>query len=86
MGSSINIAALPCNEGDLMAVLGPVSTQGMYSDVYTDWERHIAEPRLRELGYHIIGWRTTDGDSFGPLVRGVLVRKGNGPLEILTYG
>ena len=42
---------------------------------YSQWETEIAEPALRALGYDVKGWRMLDGDSFGPLVRGVTLIK-----------
>lgn len=45
------------------------------STYYSRWEREIATPALRAAGYEPSGWHTTDGDSFGPLVRGVTLTK-----------
>lgn len=42
---------------------------------YSDWEKEVAEPALVAAGYSINYWSTTDGDSFGPLVRRVSVTK-----------
>lgn len=42
---------------------------------YRRWEREIAEPIIRTAGFEIVRWTTEDGDSFGPLVRSVTVRK-----------
>lgn len=42
---------------------------------YAEWEREVATPALEALGYTVTGWETTDGDSFGPLVRKVTVEK-----------
>lgn len=53
---------LTCNEED-----GYCSTSG--DKWYTDWEREIAKPAMKARGYTNIRFITTDGDSFGPLVR-----------------
>lgn len=42
---------------------------------YARWERNIAEPALKEAGYEVLQWFSIDEDSFGPLVRGCLLRK-----------
>lgn len=52
---------------------------------YADWEQEIATPVLRTLGYEPKRWRTTDGDSFGPLVRGVTLTK-DGVSKDYFYG
>lgn len=56
-----------------------------HSTFYDRWEREIATPALRALGYEPSGWRTTDGDSFGPLVRAVDLSK-DGKTESYFYG
>lgn len=63
-------------EADLLEILGEVSQEGFCSPSFWGWEENIAIPRLKELGYKIIrGFKTWDGDSFGPLTRGVLIEK-----------
>lgn len=52
---------------------------------YDEWENDIAAPALLSLGYVASGWHTIDGDSFGPLVRGVTLTK-DGKRQIYTYG
>lgn len=52
---------------------------------YDRWESEIATPALRALGYEPSNWRTTDGDSFGPLVRGVDLTK-DGETKSYFYG
>lgn len=51
---------------------------------YWKWEDKVTE-YLKSQGYQIIRWETTDGDSFGPLVRVVTVRKDN-ITETYSYG
>lgn len=49
---------------------------------YANHEREVLTPALQELGLVVVGvWYSTDGDSFGPLVRGIKTDKG-----IVTYG
>lgn len=55
------------------------------SSGYLNWESNIARPELERLGYSVIGWRTGDGDSFGPLTRVVTIEK-NGIREQFIYG
>lgn len=52
---------------------------------YIEWENKVASPKLVEAGYHLTYWRTTDGDSFGPLVRGMIATK-DGQKVLITYG
>lgn len=52
---------------------------------YDRWELEIATPALRAMGYEPSRWRTTDGDSFGPLVRAVDLTK-NGARKTYFYG
>lgn len=52
---------------------------------YREWEDEIAYPALLNRGYVATNWRTTDGDSFGPLVRAVDLTK-NGKTETYYYG
>lgn len=69
-------------EADLLSILGEVSEEGFCSPDYWKWEDNIALPRLKELGYEIIrGFKTWDGDSFGPLTRGVLIKKDGVQME-----
>jgi hypothetical protein len=50
------------------------------------WECNVAIPRLKALGYTILKpFTTLEGDSCGPLSRGVRVMK-NGVTSILWYG
>lgn len=49
------------------------------------WEIDVATPALRAMGYEPSGWCTTDGDSFGPLVRGVTLTK-DGVRKQYFYG
>ncbi len=49
---------------------------------YSQHEREVLTPALEALGLVMKGeWYSTDGDSFGPLVRGIKTDKG-----IVTYG
>lgn len=53
---------------------------------YWNWEEEIAKPKLKELGYTLIGeFSTGDGDSFGPLTRYIRVEKDGQKME-LWYG
>jgi hypothetical protein len=56
-----------------------------HSSRYSSWESNVVEPLLVAKGYKVIGWKTTDGDSFGPLVRAVVLEK-NGERETYFYG
>lgn len=57
-----------------------------HSARYDRWEREIATPALRALGYEPANWRSVDGDSFGPLVRAVDLSHNGGPAATYTYG
>lgn len=52
---------------------------------YADWEWEIATPALLAMGFRVGRWRTTDGDSFGPLVRAVDLTK-DGVRKTYVYG
>lgn len=56
-----------------------------HSDHWRRWETDVATPALRASGYEPSGWCTTDGDSFGPLVRGVTLTK-DGVSKDYFYG
>lgn len=71
--------------GDLLAILGEVNMDGYCGYHYTRWENEVATPRLRELGYEVVGWFMGERDSFGPLSRVVHVSK-DGELSKLVYG
>lgn len=76
------------DEGDLWDLLpDEVSNHPACCDSvrYLEWERQIATPALRALGYEPRNWRTTDGDSFGPLVRAVDLTK-DGKTRTYSYG
>lgn len=49
------------------------------------WETDVASPLLKSLGYTILRWYSIERDSFGPLIRGVWVRKNNKD-TLLSYG
>ncbi len=53
---------------------------------YREWEEQIATPVLRSLGWEPKNWRTTDGDSFGPLVRTVTLVRHDGVTKDYSYG
>ncbi len=44
---------------------------------YGQWETFVAAKALDELGYEVMRWYTIEKDSFGPLIRGVDVKKAN---------
>ena len=73
------------SEGDLFKVIGKVPMAGYCGRDYWKWEEQIAQPRLEALGFTVNRWYTIDGDSFGPLVRGVNVVK-DGDKQTLSYG
>lgn len=52
---------------------------------YYLWERDVAEPALRALGYSVGSWWSGDEDSFGPLVRCVSITKDD-VTEVYCYG
>lgn len=52
---------------------------------YREWETTVVEPELSKLGFSAKNWRTTDGDSFGPLVRAVDLTR-DGKTETYFYG
>ncbi len=72
---------------DIFDVLGnvPMDNYCGSNRSYREWEQEIAEPKLNELGYEVRGWRTTDGDSFGPLCREVTCLK-DGRICKFCYG
>lgn len=71
---------------DLFNVIAGTDLRGCFSDDYRLWEEWVANPALKSRGYKVLGhWYTVDGDSFGPLVRGVMVEK-DGEKKELTYG
>lgn len=79
----------PAAELDLLDLLPDEITNHpdcFHSTRYARWEREIATPALRALGYEPKDWRTTDGDSFGPLVRAVDLSHNGGPAATYTYG
>lgn len=56
-----------------------------HTDHWRRWETDVATPALRAAGYEPSNWHTTDGDSFGPLVRGVTLTK-DGAAKNYYYG
>lgn len=72
-------------ELDLADVIGakPYEDPRAFDSIeYATWEAEVATPALEALGYKVRGWRTTDGDSFGPLVRMVTVEKDGQKLQL----
>jgi len=57
----------------------------MHSREYWKWEQQVAAPELVKLGYEVQSWIMLDGDSFGPLVRGVYLKK-DGVAQLYAYG
>lgn len=55
------------------------------SSSYAVWERSVAEPALKELGYENIRWSDGERDSFGPLTRVCTCKKDNS-LHQFIYG
>jgi hypothetical protein len=52
---------------------------------YWNWEDETAKQALEKLGYKVIRWYSSDSDSFGPLVRVVVVEK-DGIKSEMWYG
>lgn len=74
--------------GDLFDLLSGAATADRRccsSADYGEWEKLVAEPELRAAGYIPFRWRSTDRDSFGPLVRAVDLVK-DGVRRTYTYG
>lgn len=72
-------------EYDLFEIVPDLDSRGCFSREYYLWEEWVATPVLKRHGYKVIHWYTVDGDSFGPLARGVIVEK-DGEKKLLTYG
>jgi hypothetical protein len=56
---------------------------------YLDWEKHHAEPALRQQGFRAIVWKDGDEDSFGPLTRYAICQREEKRLMVtrhLMYG
>lgn len=54
---------------------------------YYEGELYILNPALSRAGYTLMGrWYTSDGDSFGPLVRSVKAFDPQGKPVTLWYG
>jgi hypothetical protein len=73
------------DNGDLYDIIGAAPYEDMRafdSRLYSVWEREVATPALEALGYKVLSWETTDGDSFGPLVRTVTVEKGGNRMRL----
>jgi hypothetical protein len=72
---------------DLLQTIGDVALTDYCAQHgrYINWEEKIASPALSAQGLTVVQWYTIDGDSFGPLVRGVKVYD-NTKAMILTYG
>lgn len=72
-------------EQDLFGLLPKdFSKKGCCGKEYWKWEEEV-DKYLKSQGFEVIRWITLDGDSFGPLVRGVIVEK-NGVTEKYSYG
>ena len=55
---------------------------------YWSWEEYVAIPALRGFGYKILDnhFRTLEGDSCGPLTRGIRVQSSTGLVRMAWYG
>lgn len=53
---------------------------------YLDWENEIAKPAMIAAGFTDIRFVTTDGDSFGPLVRAARCKDKEGKSHSFFYG
>ncbi len=63
---------------------GYCSTMGEKN--YIDWENNIAKPAMISAGFSDISFITTDGDSFGPLVRQAICKDASGNRCKFFYG
>jgi hypothetical protein len=74
------------NYVNIFDLIGKVRMENYCSSKnYWIWEQNVAEPALILAGFKIGKWQTLDGDSYGPLVRGIKVVKDNNPF-MATYG
>lgn len=55
------------------------------SQTFARWEQEVATPALVSAGFIVGLWRSTDADSFGPLVRAVELTK-DGITKTYYYG
>lgn len=62
-----------------------ISFSGFNFQNYYEHEKSILEPQLRELGYEVSEWVTGERDSFGPLTRYCVAKKGNETVRFI-YG
>jgi hypothetical protein len=53
---------------------------------WMDWENEVATPALEAAGYVSVSIYSIEADSFGPLIRGVLVFDADGNSRRFTYG
>lgn len=70
---------LSCEEKD-----GYCCTSGVKN--YFDWEQNIAKPAMQAKGFTDISFYTAEGDSFGPLIRGVRCKDSKGNEFKFYYG
>lgn len=52
---------------------------------YWDSEEKVIKPALEAKGYKVLSFYSIEYDSFGPLIRGIHVRK-DGQFEVIWYG
>ena len=75
------------NESRLQRLLDEVPRDWHYCDrEYDKWERYVSGLLGCLFGYTKFAWWTSDGDSFGPLVRTVHAMNRNGHPEEASYG
>jgi len=52
---------------------------------YARWEKEVASIVLIEQGFNVLRWYSIEQDSFGPLIRGVEVKRNN-IMQTFWYG
>ena len=84
--------ALPYTLVDLLGIIDPDRkldyTDYCSSTKYWCWEIRVAIPALKAKGYVImaINFQTLEGDSCGPLTRGIRVKSPEGLVQMAWYG
>lgn len=79
MDDLIDYFKLSCEEAD-----GYCSTSGKKN--FLDWECNIAKPAMEAKGFTAISFYTHEGDSCGPLIRGVRCKDSKGTSCKFFYG
>ena len=61
---------------ELHEVPGVTSFDAYPVTEYRRWEEEVARPALEAAGWKVGPFYTSEGDSFGPLIRSVVCRRG----------